>query len=407
MAMTERAGASPAALAIRVAVLCCLIQTLDGYDLGAIGLAVPSLIKAWGLPPKDFTTAFAVSSIGIMIGAMSAGPIADRLGRKPMLLVSVAMFGIFSLASAYSTSLEMLVALRFFTGLGIGGAMPTTVALTSDYASDRWRAPAVMFMFTGNAIGGFFAGQVAAQILPRWGWPGIFTVGGIVPLALLVVLFFALPESPQYQGGQRPPRAKANPVAGLFKDGLAVVTILIWLIFLLNLLNMYLISYWLPTVLNLGGLSPADSAYAASYYQGGAILSTLVLGPLIARFGAEKTFAINLVLGMACIAILTLAHPSYDWTIVVLFGTGAGFVGSQLGLNGYAAALYPVEIRSTGIGWALGVGRLGGIIGPIVGGVLLGLALSPDKVMLFACGPGLLTVALVTALGLERRAAGR
>ena len=184
--------------------LCGLIQALDGYDLSAIGLAVPSLTKAWSMPPSAFTQAFALSSVGIMVGAMLAGPIADRFGRKPVLLLSVALFGLFSLLSAWAPSLPMLVALRFFTGIGIGGAMPTTVALTSDYTPDRWRTSAVMFMFTGNTIGGFFAGQIAAQILPRWGWQGIFYVGGIVPLVLLVVLIFILPESPQFQRGARP-----------------------------------------------------------------------------------------------------------------------------------------------------------------------------------------------------------
>jgi AAHS family 4-hydroxybenzoate transporter-like MFS transporter len=284
MAMTNKVGAAAdpqtfGGLQLRVAVLCGLIQALDGYDLSAIGLAVPSLTKAWSLPPSAFTQAFALSSVGIMVGAMAAGPIADRFGRKPVLLLSVALFGLFSLLSAWAPSLPMLVALRFFTGIGIGGAMPTTVALTSDYTPDRWRTSVVMFMFTGNTIGGFFAGQIAAQILPRWGWQGIFYVGGIVPLVLLVVLIFILPESPQFQGGARPAAAQANPVSGLFADGLAVSTLLLWAIFLINLLNMYLIGYWLPTVLNLEGFSPADAAFAASIYSLGGIMITLLLGP--------------------------------------------------------------------------------------------------------------------------------
>jgi MFS transporter, AAHS family, 4-hydroxybenzoate transporter len=390
-------------LQARVAVLCGLIQMLDGYDLSAIGLAVPSLVKAWALPPPAFTQAFALSSVGIMVGAMLSGPIADRFGRKPVLLLSVALFGIFSLASAWATTLPMLVALRFFTGIGIGGAMPTTVALTSDYTPDRWRTSVVMFMFTGNTIGGFFAGQIAAQVLPRWGWPGIFLVGGIVPLVLLVLLIFALPESPQFQGGARPPSARANPVSGLFADGLALTTILLWAIFLINLLNMYLIGYWLPTVLNLEGFSPSDAAFATSIYSVGAVLSTLLLGPAVARFGPERVLATSLAFGAVCIGIVATAHLPPLGIMVVLFGAGGGFVGSQLGLNGFAASAYPASTRSTGIGWALGVGRLGGIAGPIVGGALLALGLPPTKIMLFACGPGLVTAALVTILGRHRK----
>ena len=309
MVMTNRASAGAdsqtfGGLQLRVAVLCGLIQALDGYDLSAIGLAVPSLTKAWSMPPAAFTQAFALSSVGIMAGAMLAGPIADRFGRKPVLLLSVALFGLFSLLSAWAPSLPILVALRFFTGIGIGGAMPTTVALTSDYTPDRWRTSAVMFMFTGNTIGGFFAGQIAAQILPRWGWQGIFYVGGIVPLVLLVVLIFILPESPQFQRGARPAGAQANPVSGLFADGLAVSTLLIWAIFLINLLNMYLIGYWLPTVLNLEGFSPADAAFAASIYSLGGIMITLLLGPVIARLGAERVLATSLLFGALCIGIV-------------------------------------------------------------------------------------------------------
>lgn len=409
MAIGKGVEASPVpvtlnGLPLRVAILCGLIQMLDGYDLSAIGLAVPSLIKAWALPPAAFTQAFALSSVGIMVGALLSGPVADRFGRKPTLLVSVALFAVFSLLSAYASSLTMLAAWRFFTGIGIGGAMPTTVALTSDYTSDRWRTSAVMFMFTGNTIGGFFAGQIAAQILPRWGWQGIFLVGGIVPLILLAVLIFVLPESPQFQGGARPASARANPVAGLFKDGLALSTLVLWAIFLINLLNMYLIGYWLPTVLNLEGFSPADAAFATSIYAAGAILSTLLLGPVIARFGAERVLALSLAFGAVCIGLLATLHLSRVGTMVVLFGAGGGFIGSQLGLNGFAASIYPAGTRSTGIGWALGVGRLGGIAGPIAGGALLGIGLPPTEIMLFAAGPGLVTAALVAFLGHHRKA---
>ncbi len=411
MAMTNKmpaaveAPASFGGLQLRVAVLCGLIQTLDGYDLSAIGLAVPSLSKAWSLSPSSFTQAFALSSVGIMVGAMLAGPIADRFGRKPTLLISVALFGLFSLLSAWANSLTMLVLLRFFTGIGIGGAMPTTVALTSDYTPDRWRASTVMFIFTGNTIGGFFAGQIAAQVLPGWGWQGIFYVGGVVPLVLLAVLIFALPESPQFQGGARP-AAKSNPVSGLFQDGLAVSTVVIWAIFLINLLNMYLISYWLPTVLNLGGFTPVDAAFAASIYSAGAILSTLLLGPVIARFGPERVLATSLVIGAICIAVVAKANLPPIATMAVLALAGGGFIGSQLGLNGFCASIYPAATRSTGIGWALGVGRLGGIVGPIVGGALLALGRPATDVLLYAAGPGVVTAALVLFLGYHRRTLG-
>jgi AAHS family 4-hydroxybenzoate transporter-like MFS transporter len=398
----SQAVAAPAPLlgiSVRVAVLCGLVQVLDGYDLGTIGLAVPSLLHAWGLKPAAFTQAFAFSSIGIMVGAMLAGPVADRFGRKPMLMLSMALFGVFSVLTAYAGDMTQLVALRFLTGIGIGGAMPTTVALTSDYTPERWRASFVMFMFTGNTLGGFFAGQVAALILPGWGWQGIFMVGGLVPLALLPVVWFALPEAPHLGAGKHAP---GNPLGALFRDGLALSTPLIWLIFLLNLLDMYLIIYWLPSVLTLGGMSPAEAAFAASIFSAGAILSTLVLGPLITRFGAERVLTINMVLGVAGIAVLTLLRPPPLLTLMVLFVAGGGFVGTQLGLNGFAAAVYPADRRSTGVGWALGIGRLGGILGPVIGGLLLGFGFPPSRIMLFVCVPGLICAGLILVLKAHR-----
>src|SRR5204863_5230898 len=175
-------------LQLRVAALCTLIQICDGYDINSIGVAVPSLTHAWSLPGPAFTTAFVWSSIGILVGALSSGPIGDRFGRKPLLLASIAIFGFASLLSAFAGSLTMLAVLRFFTGVGIGGAMPGTVALTGDYTPQRWRATVIMATFTGAPIGGFVCGQIAGLLLPSFGWPGIFIVGGIVPLLILVAL---------------------------------------------------------------------------------------------------------------------------------------------------------------------------------------------------------------------------
>ena len=197
-------------------------------------------------------------------------------------------------------------------------------------------------------------------------------------------------------------RPTGNPVGALFRDGMALSTPLIWLIFLFNLLNMYLISYWLPSLLTLGGMTPSQAAFAASIYSAGAVLSTLALGPLIASLGAERVLTANMLMGIACVAVLTLAGPPPLLTLIVLFGAGAGFIGSQLGLNGFTAAFYPADRRSTGIGWALGVGRLGGILGPVVGGLLLGFGFPPGRVMLFVCGPGLMCAGLILYLKAHR-----
>ena len=185
-------------LQIRVAALCTLVQVCDGYDINSVGIAVPSLTHAWGLPGPAFTTAFLWSSIGILVGALSSGPIGDRVGRKPLLLASLLIFGVASVLTAFSGSLTMLAIWRFFTGLGIGGAMPGTVALTGDYTPQRLRATVIMATFTGAPLGGFLCGQLAGVLLPAFGWQGIFLVGGVVPLVLVLILALWLPESPRF-----------------------------------------------------------------------------------------------------------------------------------------------------------------------------------------------------------------
>src|SRR6516164_9696750 len=186
------------ALQIRVAALCTLVQICDGYDIGSIGIVVPSLTHAWNLPGPAFTQAFLWSSIGIMAGALSAGPIGDRVGRKPLLIASLTIFGLASLLSAFAGSLLVLSILRCFTGIGIGGAFPGAATLTGDYAPQRLRATMIMATFTGAPIGGFLCGQLAGVLLPTLGWPSIFVVGGAFPLVLVPVLAVWLPESPRF-----------------------------------------------------------------------------------------------------------------------------------------------------------------------------------------------------------------
>src|SRR6201993_4470725 len=185
-------------LQIRVAALCGLVQICDGYDVNAIGVTVPSLTHAWNLPGPAFTQAFLWSSIGIMVGALSAGPVGDRIGRKPLLLASLTIFGLASLLSAFAGSLLILSILRFFTGMGIGGAFPGAATLTGDYAPHRRRALMIMVSFTGAPLGGFICGQLTGVLLPTFGWPSVFLVGGIVPLLLVLALAFWLPESPRF-----------------------------------------------------------------------------------------------------------------------------------------------------------------------------------------------------------------
>jgi AAHS family 4-hydroxybenzoate transporter-like MFS transporter len=402
------------ALQLRVVLLCALVQAFDGFDLGTIGMAAPSLSKAWGVAPPQFTTAFVMSSVGILVGALASGPLGDRFGRKPLLIASVGLIGLFSVLSAFAWSVPSITLMRFLTGLGIGGAMPATVALTSDYSPINRRGTLIMLMFCGNTLGGFLGGQLVAQILPIFGWQSIFLAGGVPPLLLVPLLMLYLPESPRFliahhadaettrrilqrldvsaqaAASKLVDVAKGNPVQQLFTGGLAVATILLWVAFFANLLNMYLFSYWMPTVLTLSGLKPETAVFYASMFSLGGILSTLLLGPLIDRFGAPRVLACSFASGVVFVLLIGLTNLPAPWIMLPILGAGGAMIGSQLGANAMAAGLYPARIRSTGVGWALGIGRLGGIAGPAIGGFLLALGLPPKQIFLCACGPALI-----------------
>jgi AAHS family 4-hydroxybenzoate transporter-like MFS transporter len=304
------------------------------------------------------------------------------------------------------------------------------VALTSDYASERWRGSFIMAMFCGNTLGGFLGGQLAAQMLPRFGWESIFLVGGVAPLLLAPVLMLALPESPRFllargassaqaarllatlglaPGGGTPHAvdvARGNPVAALFAEGFARRTVLLWIMFFAGLLDLYLLGYWLPAVLNLSGLSPADAAFAASMQTAGGVISILALGPLSRRFGAERVLTLSFAGGAFFIAAIGLVRLPHGLLLLAIFGAGAGTIGSQLAANALCATLYPARIRSTGIGWALGIGRLGGIAGPALGGALLALGWPPKQIFLCAC-LGALVATFATILVRSRAPATR
>jgi AAHS family 4-hydroxybenzoate transporter-like MFS transporter len=420
------AGQRIGPLQLRVAAICLLAQMFDGYDLSSISMAAPALSQAWHLPGPAFASTFVMSSVGIMVGALASGPAGDRVGRKPMLLLSLLLLMMSSLACAYATSVAMLAALRFVTGLGIGTLMPASTALTSDYLPDRLRATGIMIVFSGVPLGGFVGGQVVAQLLPVYGWTSIFYIGGLLPMLLIPVVLFWLPESPRFllKNGTLTPRtqqmlqrlnldperrdhvvdvATGNPVGGLFRDGLAPITVLLWVFYFCNLTSMFLIGYWMPTVLHMSGLTPADAVFAASLRDAGPLVSLLLLAPLSQRFSPQSVLAVSLSTGIIAIAAVGLVDMPYLALLATIFLIGCCTTGSMTVGNGMTAALYPARVRNTGMGWALGIGRLGGIGGPWFGGVLLGLGWPPRQIFLFACGTALLAAVAVLLLRMQVR----
>ena len=416
-------------LQIRVAAICTVVQMLDAYDVNSIGVSVPQLTHLWHLPGPAFTGAFLWSSIGILVGALSAGPIGDRIGRKPLLIASLTIFGLASLLTAFANSLLMLTILRFFTGLGIGGGFPGAATLTGDYAPQRRRALMIMVSFTGAPLGGFLCAQAAGVLLPTLGWRSIFVIGGIIPLVLVLVMALWLPESPRFLARKATLSAReeallrrlditpgqgamagldvalANPIKMLFSKGYALQTVLMWIIFFCSLMNLFLFVYWMPEVLHLTGMTPAEAARATSFRELGAIFAVLYLGLLIDRFGPERSLALNYAAGVVFIALIALVAMPYLALVIVIFFSGMTIIGSQTGANAACGKLYPARMRTSGLGWALGIGRLGGIAAPALGGYLLALGLAPLHIFLSACGFALVAALATALLGLRRKAA--
>jgi MFS transporter, AAHS family, 4-hydroxybenzoate transporter len=414
-------------LQIGVVAICMLIQMCDGYDVGSIGWAVPSLTHVWNLPPPAFSTAFVWSSVGVMVGALVAGPIGDRFGRKPLLLAGVTIFGLASVLSAFAGSLGVLSVLRFFTGLGIGGGFSGTTALTGDYTPSRLRATMIMVQFTGAPLGGFVGGLAVAALLAHFGWQVIFVIGGVFPLALVAIMALWLPESPRFlarkpklstrqqallarldiapgQAGSHPVDIAAeNPIKMLFGRGYALQTALLWIIYFCSLLNLFLFVYWLPEVLHLTGMTPPQAVFASNFIALGGMSAVLYLGLLIDRFGPERALALHYAAGIVFIALIALVALPYLALLMVIFLAGTTIIGSQTGANGACGALYPARMRTTGIGWAIGVGRIGSIVSPVLGGYLLARGLPPTQIFLSACLFALVAAAATALLVLRGR----
>ena len=387
-----------------VAILCAGILVLEGFDLGAMAFTLPALSESWHLKPVAFTAALTAGSVGLFLGSLLCGWLGDRLGRKPVLMGCVAIFGIMSLATATVSTITWLTICRFVTGLGIGGGIPASIALLSDFAPKKRQGGLVMAMTCGVQMGNILGGIVVARLLAPFGWPAVFIVGGAIPLILLPVLALWLPESPAFQAARRMPSAgpQKNLIAQLFTPGLVRITLILWLINFLSLLTIYFINSWLPSMLHSLGIATATAILAATLFQVGGIVGGLGSGPLVNKYGTERIVAAMLAFGACGLLLLGLTNVSTLVLGFFIFGTGLGISAGQLGINALPGAIYPPAIRNTGSGWALGVGRLGNIAGPLTGGTLLALGWAPKEMLLAISVPAFLLAAMLLVLAKAR-----
>jgi AAHS family 4-hydroxybenzoate transporter-like MFS transporter len=415
----------------RLLFLCFLVVAIDGFDTALIGFIAPAIRAEWGLAVSRLGPLFAAGLFGLMLGAFAVGPLADRHGRKTMLAASMVVFGLASLAASLSGNLWTLIALRFLTGVGLGGAMPTSITLASEYCPAPRRASLVTLMFCGFTIGSALAGLIAAQVLrlERYGWRPLLVGGGVAPLLLAPVLWRMLPESVRYlviKGGRGPQiaavlskiapdvsldgatfaGAKApaiSPVGQLFAGGLMRGTLLLWLAFFMSLFVVYLLSNWMPTLIQRTGASLSHAALITAMLQVGGTVGAIAVGRMMDAFNPHYVLGAVYAAGAAFIVSISMTTAT-PWLMgLAVFGAGFCVSGGQVGGNALSAAFYPTPYRATGVSWANGIGRSGSIVGSLLGGGMLALGWEVTTVYALVAIPAIISGAALLALGVVRR----
>jgi AAHS family 4-hydroxybenzoate transporter-like MFS transporter len=429
-----------ARMTLRVTVLCALALILDGFDILAISFVAPALTADWGVARSSLGPVLAAALLGMALGALGIGPVGDRWGRKTALVLSVMLFSSASLLSATANDLATLAIYRFITGLGLGGALPNATALMAEFTPIRWRNLAVSFAIVGVPIGGMLGAKAAAWLIPTIGWRAIFFIGAVMPALLVAAMWVWMPESPRFLAG-RTGRADElarllnrvlgteryvpgdrfmvrhaeleqgrSSVGAIFAPGFRYDTVVLWFIFLSNVFAVYAFFNWLPTVLSAVGLPIVTAIDGSFMFNLGGVVGALAGAVLMSRLGSRPVLAalaLGAILSTLAIAqspilaagsasTATAARPLM-W---LMAAAGACIAGLQVGMYSVAAHVYPTACRSTGVGWSLGIARLGGILSSFGGAVFFARGLGAED--FFTSIAGVMVVTLTAVLALRR-----
>jgi MFS transporter, AAHS family, 4-hydroxybenzoate transporter len=407
-------------------ITCVVIMMCDGFDTQAVAYVAPSIVTEWKLAPGSFGPVFSAVLLGAMIGAFGFGYVADRVGRKNTMIGCIILFGVLNIASAYATSLQSFTILRFLCGIGLGGVIPNITALVSEFAPLRRRATLVATTWCGFALGAVLGGVISVPLILNFGWPSVFIVGGLLPLCLLPVVVFALPESIKFltASGQNGPRVaailrKIDPhtvyapdstyvldepplgrgrISALFSNGLWLGSVLLCLAFFMSLMLVYLFINWIPLLLRQAGLPLQDAIMGTIVFNLAGIFGSIACTQLIDRRIVSPIVALTGGYFLGGLAVFGMGFVGTAfWPIMtMIFLSGFFVIGTQLSLNAFITGFYPTSIRGTGVGWSQVVGRGGSLIGPLVGGLLVSHALKPEEMFqVSAVAPLLACVALL------------
>jgi len=393
--------AGPWALAQNVIlILICFTIICDGFNNLAFGLAIPAMSHTLGVEPRAFATTFAVGFAGLTVGTIGAGPLGDRFGRKPILLLSLFLFAIFTMALAFAHDVASLTTLRCLAGLGLGGALPNGTALIAECAPARHRSLVITIAALCVPIGGMVGAIAASAILPHLGWQNLFIVAGMIPLAVSPILYFMLPESPKFLAGdvkRRPqllrvldrlkisypmqanftrdeeiPEEKLSARL-LFQSAYLRDTLALWMAFFFALALGYFLVSWIPTILAGAGYGLRIASLGLLAYNGGGLIGALGAAVLMERFGSRvlMLFSIaGIILAVAVGMTSGLAALGPALVMLVLFGLGVSVTAVTSPLFAIASYTYPTAFRSVGIAMALAFGRVGAIASSYVGGAV-------------------------------------
>ncbi len=397
----------------RVVGLCALLIFFDGFDLQAISYAGPAVAKILNMTRAQLGPVFSAGLLGLTLGALMFGLLGDRLGRKRVFIACGVLFGLASFGTTTVTSLNELLLWRLLAGLALGGATPLAITIATDFCPKRVRATLTMIMYTGFTLGGVFGGFVYAKIAP-YGWQWVFWIGGLIPILLAPVLLLTLPESVDYLVLKRAdarritrilrqltgvtypetsrfvvtdPAGRGFQVTELFTEGRMPRTVLLWSIFFVSLITLFSLTTWLPTLLTTNGMSPESIVSITFALQGGGLLGSLLLARIIVFVRPFIVICGGYLIAAGAMFVLSRVGGEYWVLLATTLVVGIFLVGTQNALNAMAAQLYPAGIRSTGVGWAIGIGRFGSVIGPSITGALVALQWSSSELFAVAAIP--------------------
>jgi AAHS family 4-hydroxybenzoate transporter-like MFS transporter len=409
--------------------MCGFVMFLDGFDTQSISYMAPHIASEWNLPRAMLGPIFSAALAGLMVGYLLLSPLSDRFGHKRMVVWSTLSFATSTLFCLVASDVTTLMALRFVTGIGLGAATPSAIALTSEYSPKRWRASFVLAIYCGFSLGFVFAGLMAGWMIPAHGWRSLFWIGAAAPLILVPFLIFFLPEAistltrpgadravaigqfrrldPTFRDEDLPPAQPAGPgkavrkapLRAIFSQNLRMGTLLLWVVFIINLGTFYAMQSWMPTILTDLGHPTSTVVATTTIFTVGGIVAALIVGPMMDRISPYLALALVYGTGFLFVgAIGLLLDAGAAALLAVSFLSGLCVSGGQKSVIALAAVFYDAEIRSTGIGWALGIGRVGGIGGPLIVGAGLGAGLSPGGVFFLLAIPMLVMAAAMLLL---------